>query len=163
MDAVECRFRRNPHFTSGPEMIRYVYGALVGYGYYPLVAAVWLILALVVTIGVVTTHGEDFAPTASNKAAWKITPAPGDWVPPITGGTPCYQLKDPSTCLNPVLWSFDNVLPGTLATGQAAQWTANGAQGLNQWLPYTLGALKLFSWILVALLLAGVTGLLRKT
>ena len=54
---------------------------------------------------------------------------------------------------------FDNVLPGTLATGQASLWTANA----SSWLPYTLGALKVFSWILVALLLAGVTGLLRKT
>ena len=33
----------------------------------------------------------------------------------------------------------------------------------QEWVSYTLGALKLFSWILVALLLAGVTGLLRKT
>jgi hypothetical protein len=36
-------------------------------------------------------------------------------------------------------------------------------EGPAQWVPYALGALKLFSWILVALLLAGVTGLLRKT
>jgi hypothetical protein len=61
------------------------------------------------------------------------------------------------------LYAFDNALPGTLATGQAAQWTANGAQGWNMWIPYTLGGLKIASWILVALLLAGVTGLLRKT
>jgi hypothetical protein len=81
----------------------------------------------------------------------------------VAASTPCDQLTDPSTCLNPVLWSFDNVLPGALATGQAGLWTPNGAQGWNQWVPYTLGVLKLFSWILVALLLAGVTGLLRKT
>jgi hypothetical protein len=65
--------------------------------------------------------------------------------------------------LNPVLYAFDNALPGTLATGQAAQWTANGAQGPNVWVPYVLGFLKIASWIFVALLLAGVTGLLRKT
>jgi len=86
-----------------------------------------------------------------------------DTGPQITGATPCRLLKEPSTCLHPVLWSFDNVLPGTLATGQAALWTPNGAQGWNQWVPFALGLLKLSSWILVALLLAGVTGLLRKT
>ena len=43
------------------------------------------------------------------------------------------------------------------------RWTANGAKGWNTWIPYTLGGLKITSWILVALLLAGVTGLLRKT
>jgi hypothetical protein len=60
------------------------------------------------------------------------------------------------------LYAFDNALPGE-SIGQAAQWTANGAQGVNSWIPYTLGGLKIASWILVALLLAGVTGLLRKT
>jgi hypothetical protein len=83
-------------------------------------------------------------------------------VQPITGAAPCDQLKDRSTCLNPVLWSFDNVLPGTLATGQGALWTPNGAEGWNPWVPYVLGALKISSWILVALLLAGVTGLIRR-
>jgi hypothetical protein len=53
--------------------------------------------------------------------------------------------------------------PRRPATGQAAQWTANGAQGKYVWVPYTLGGLKIASWILVGLLLAGVTGLLRKT
>jgi hypothetical protein len=38
----------------------------------------------------------------------------------------------------------------------------NGAQGLSR-IPYTLGGLKMASWILVVLLLAGVIGLLRKT
>jgi hypothetical protein len=147
----------------GPKLIRWIYGALTGHGYYPLVAAFWLILAVLVTVGIVATHSEDFAPTATNRAAWKPDVPPSQSAQPITGATPCDQLKDPSTCLNPVLWSFDNVLPGTLATGQAGLWTPNGAQGWNQWVPYTLGALKLFSWILVALLLAGVTGLLRKT
>ena len=147
----------------GPRVVRWIYDALTGHGYYPLVAAVWLILAVLVTIGIVATHNEDFAPTATNRAAWKPDVPASKSAQPITGATPCDQLKDPSTCLNPVLWSFDNVLPGTLATGQAGLWTPNGAQGWNQWVPYTLGALKLFSWILVALLLAGVTGLLRKT
>jgi hypothetical protein len=143
--------------------IRWSYGALVGHGYYPLVAALWLILAVLVTIGIVSTHRDNFAPTATNRAAWKPDVPADKSDQPITGATPCDQLKDPSTCLNPVLWSFDNVLPGTLATGQAGLWTPNGAQNWNLWVPYALGALKLFSWILVALLLAGVTGLLRKT
>jgi hypothetical protein len=147
----------------GPKLIRWIYGALTGHGYYPLVAAFWLIIAVLVSITIVANHRDDFAPTATNRAAWKPDVPAGQSAQPITGAAPCDQLKDTSTCLNPVLWSFDNVLPGTLATGQAALWTPNAAQGWNQWVPYTLGALKLFSWILVALLLAGVTGLLRKT
>ena len=143
--------------------IRWIYGALVGHGYYPLIAAVWLILAIVASGIIVATNPAVFTPTATNKAAWKTPPPVGQPAPPITGATPCEDLQDRSSCLNPVLYAFDNALPGTLATGQAAQWTANGAQGWNTWIPYTLGGLKIASWILVALLLAGVTGLLRKT
>jgi hypothetical protein len=152
---------RTSPWSSKP--IRWIYGALTGHGYYSLVAALWLILAVLMTVGIVATNRTDFAPTATNRAAWGPDVPLDQSTQPITGATPCDQLKDPSTCLNPVLWSFDNVLPGTLATGQAGLWTPNGARGWNQWVPYTLGTLKLLSWILVALLLAGITGLLRKT
>jgi hypothetical protein len=147
----------------GAKLVRWIYGALTGHGYYPLRAALWLIIAVLVTIGIVTTHRADFAPTAANTAAWKLSLPASQSAQPITGATPCEQLKDPSTCLDPILWSFDNALPGTLATGQAALWTPNAAEGPNQWLPYALGALKLSGWIFVAMLLAGITGLLRKT
>jgi hypothetical protein len=147
----------------GPKLIREVYAAFTGHGYYPLIAAVWLILAIVASGLIVATHTAVFTPTATNKAAWKTPPLAGQLAPPITGATPCAELQDRSSCLSPALYAFDNALPGTLATGQAAQWTANGAQGWNMWIPYTLGGLKIASWILVALLLAGVTGLLRKT
>jgi hypothetical protein len=143
--------------------IHWLYDALTGHGYYPLRAAGWLILAIVASGIIVVGNAAVFTPTAANKAAWKTGPPAGQPAPQITGATPCAELQDRSSCLNPVLYAFDNALPGTLATGQAAQWTANGARGPNSWIPYTLGGLKIASWILVALLLAGVTGLLRKT
>jgi hypothetical protein len=145
------------------KLIRKIYGALTGHGYYPLIAAVWLILAIVASGVIVAANAAVFTPTAANKAAWKTPPPVGQAAPPITGATPCDELQDRSNCLRPFLYGFDNALPGTLATGQAAQWTANGAQGVDNWILWTLGALKIASWILVALLLAGVTGLLRKT
>jgi hypothetical protein len=143
--------------------IRWTYGLLVGHGYYPLIAALWLILVIVASALIVHTNAVVFTPTVTNKAAWKTLPPLNQPTPPITGATLCRDLQDRSSCLNPVLYAFDNALPGTLATGQAAQWTAYGAQGWNMWVPYTLGGLKIASWILVALLLAGVTGLLRRT
>jgi uncharacterized protein YjbI with pentapeptide repeats len=147
----------------GPKPIRWLYDALTGHGYYPLRAAVWLILAIATSGIIVAANQGVFTPTATNKAAWKTPPPVGQPAPPITGATPCEDLQDRSSCLKPGLYALDNTLPGTLATGQAAQWTANGAQGWNMWVPYVLGGLKIASWILVALLLAGVTGLLRKT
>jgi hypothetical protein len=143
--------------------IRWLYGGLTGHGYSPLRAAGWLILAIVASGLIVAANAAVFTPTATNKAAWKTPPPIGQPAPPITGAVQCSQLQDRSSCLNPVLYAFDNALPGTLATGQAAQWTANGAVGSASWVPYALGFLKITSWIFVALLLAGVTGLLRKT
>jgi hypothetical protein len=67
----------------------------------------------------------------------------------------------PTQLSQPSLWSFDYVLPGTLATAQAGLRTPNDAQrlesmgALHSRRPQTLGR------ILVALLLAGVTGLQR--
>jgi hypothetical protein len=134
-----------------------------GYGYYPLVAALWLIGAIGVSWLIVANTEAAFTPTAANTVTWRTPPPVGKPAPPITGATPCEELQDRSSCLDPVLYALDNALPGALATGQAAMWTANGAEGVNVWIPYTLGGLKIASWIFVALLLAGVTGLLRKT
>jgi hypothetical protein len=147
----------------GPKLIRWIYGILTGHGYYPLVAALWLILTIVASGLIVATHKEVFTPTDTNKVARATPPREGQPSPPITGDTLCRDLKDRATCLKTPLYAFDNALPGTLATGQAALWTANGAEGVNAWIPYALGGLKIAGWILVALLLAGVTGLLRRT
>jgi len=48
---------------SGPNLIRWIYGALTGHGYYPLVAVLWLI-AVLVPSALFATHRADFAPTA---------------------------------------------------------------------------------------------------
>jgi hypothetical protein len=100
----------------GPKLIRWIYGALTGHGYYPLVAALWLILAIVVSGVIVATHDEAFTPTDTNKVAWRRPPPEGQPSPPITGDTPCRDLKDRATCLKPALYAFDNALLGTLAT-----------------------------------------------
>jgi hypothetical protein len=60
------------------------------------------------------------------------------------------------------MYALDNSLFGTpVATGHAAQWTANGAEGVKAWIPYTLSVLGIFSWILAAFLGAAVVPLLR--
>ena len=111
--------------------IRWIYGALTGHGNHPLAAAVWLIAAVVASGLIVATHEGASPQPPQNRAAWKTPPSPGQLAPPITGATPCDELQDRSSCLNPVLYAFDTALPGTLAAGQAAQWTANGARGSN--------------------------------
>jgi hypothetical protein len=60
--------RRSPLL---PKMLRCVYGAVVGYGYYPLLAAAWLIVVVFAGSIVVATNRNDFVPSrdATNAAA----------------------------------------------------------------------------------------------
>ena len=59
------------------KLIRKIYGALVGHGYYPLIAAVWLILAIVASGLIVATKASAFTPTVTSKAARKTPPPAG--------------------------------------------------------------------------------------
>jgi hypothetical protein len=58
------------------KVFRWTYGAVAGYGYFPLLAAVWLICAIFFSGLIVATNPGAFTPTVANKAAWK-TPPPG--------------------------------------------------------------------------------------
>lgn len=141
------------------KVARIVYGLLTGHGYAPLRAGLWLIGVVAAIIIIVFSARSLFTPTASNPITWATTATAENSERSITGVSPCEQLSHPASCLNPWLYAFDSVSPGTLTTGQANLWTPNK----TLWLAAPLGLLKTFSWILVALLLAGVTGLLRKT
>ncbi|WP_158253026.1 hypothetical protein [Cryobacterium sp. Y62] len=55
------------------------------------------------------------------------------------------------------MFALDTALPSA-TTGQSAAWQITG----NTWFAILFAAIKGISWILTALLLAGVTGLLRK-
>jgi len=148
--------------------VRWAYGLLVGYGYYPLTAAIWLFAAFVIASAVIATHTKTFVATNPLAAAAAIADSsrgtttsaarasPGG-LTTVTGATACASLADRYPCLRPLLFSLDVVLPPTVSAGQAAAWrpTAN-------WMAYLLTSLKASGWILTALLLAGVTGLLRK-
>jgi hypothetical protein len=56
------------------------------------------------------------------------------------------------------LYSLDVVLPPSVTTGQTTAWRPT-----TDPMAYVLTSLKTFGWLLTVLLLAGVTGLLRKT
>lgn len=143
------------------KLIQIPYGGLAGHGYYPLLAAAWLAGIILVRAGLVYLYADSFSPTANNKAAWNSAASTEQKGQLIAGAVGCDQLspQTKASCFNPLFYAIDNSLPGNLTTGQAALWTPNSALGLS----IALAVLKLFSWILVAFFLAGVTGLLRKT
>ena len=161
---------------------RVAYDLLVGYGYRPMRAGAWLITALLLAVGITGTHKASFEPAnltqacqaaqAARVSSPTATPAARGSTAPLcptdpataagrlavpTGSTGCQDLVG-YPCLRPGLYALDTVLPPTVTTGQGTSWRPT-----TTWIAYTLTFLKAFGWLLTALLLAGVTGLLRKT
>lgn len=159
---------------------RVAYDLLVGYGYRPLLAGAWLIAALLTAFIITSTNRDAFEPSNSTQAQAALVagtdPAPAAAGTPggpgptaarsgggelrgtlPTGTTRCEDLAG-YPCLRPGLYALETVLPPTVTTGQGTSWRPATAR-----IAYTLTFLKAFGWLLTALLLAGVTGLLRKT
>ena len=162
-DARWLRWRAARHLTrQSPGTSRIfptIYGWLTGHGYYPLAAAVWLLVAFFVSFVLALTFKEVFIPTATNRAQFAATVESTEYGP-ITGAVACEDLTRPTDCFRPVLFALDTVLPVASSTGQATEWRPYGEGGA--WLSLTLSGLRIFSWLLVVILLAGITGLLRK-
>ncbi|BBZ52484.1 hypothetical protein BST25_17940 [Mycobacterium heidelbergense] len=126
-------------------VLRSVYGAVVGHGYYPLLAGVWI--AVIVLIGSVTVawNRDDFVQNrdATNSAAVAYL----------------HQTRNPPPTeapFRPISYTLSALLPATVGNA-ASGWTIRAT-----WLSFLLNLLKLTSWALTALFVAGITGLLRK-
>jgi len=139
------------------KILRTVYRLVVGHGYYPLWAAFWLALVVVTSVLLVQLNLGALVPT-NQKAAQTSYIEQNHANPPsrITAQTPCSSLGD-YPCVHPVIFTLSSIVPA-VAANPSSEWTVR-----PPWLTVALFFLKLTAWILTALLLAGVTGLLRKT
>lgn len=151
-------------------IVRTGYWALVGHGYYPLLAAVWLGAAVLFSGLFVCAKGGDIVPVNAKDAISAYKAATGHNPPhPITAETSCDQISPavaqqdaspPYPCFNSLAFTFNSVLPTTGASASPA-WMIGPHASLLLTVVFPL--LKLSAWAFAALLLAGVTGLLRKT
>ncbi|MEV0297004.1 hypothetical protein [Nocardia sp. NPDC050710] len=144
--------------------LRWTYLAVAGHGYYPLLAALWLVAALILGTVLVSSNRADFVPTDPAAAHAAATAHahnnPGDPPPsPITANVSCRLYPD-YPCFNRVNYTLTNVVPAALGN-QKTDWTTKSQASLV--LSWGLPILRILSWVFTAILLAGVTGLLRKT
>ena len=157
--AAAHRTARHAPWRSKP--IRWFYALTVGYGYYPLLAAVWLAVAVLAATVLTAAFPAAFLPTGVNARASNA----------ITQGADCPSAAELLTAatdakcrtpgypeLKPFTYALATVSPASAIAQPAWAPLAPGAALLE----VGLTALKLFGWILTALLLAGLTGLLRK-
>lgn len=136
------------------KLVRWPYGLLVGYGYYPLIVLGWLAALWLTVLILCSLHAPAFTPTDSDFAVVTITTDNRFEEVRVTGAT-APPLNYPR--FEPGLFAVDTAIPAA-ATGQANAWRITE----NTWLPAVFAGIKSFAWLLTALLLAGITGILRK-
>lgn len=166
-DARRLRFTAaNKVTTHAPwysKPLRWIYLIVAGHGYYPLLAALWLVGVLALGFLIVDNSSEHFIPTdktsarkaAATRAAESYTTAPD----PITASDSCALYPD-YPCFNSLNYALAGVVPAATGVLKADWTTSSNAPAV---LAFGLPALRILAWIFAAILLAGVTGLLRKT
>lgn len=127
----------------------------VGYGYYSWFVVPWLITLFIATMLLAGAFADDFTPVDTRAATRTHDSSQGQVTERVSGTTFPRPQNYPE--FNAALFAVDTALPAAV-TGQSAAWRVTE----NQWLPAVFAAIKAFAWILTALLLAGVTGVLRK-
>lgn len=129
--------------------VRRAYEVLVGYGLYPLLAGAWMLLAALLTLGLTLLFPQAFAPTDLAAASTAAVVEP-------TGATACAALAEGYPCFAAPVYALEVMLP-VAQIGQLAAWAPAHAA-----IAAAVIALRAFVWLMTALLLAGVTGLLRR-
>ncbi|MCB8914172.1 hypothetical protein KUG88_29210 [Rhodococcus rhodochrous] len=150
---------------------RWAYRIVAGHGYYPFRAALWLIMTLVCGFVLVEASRGHFVPTNPSAATAVIAVASdtiggGDgsqveWEQSrtITGADDC-ATHPQYPCLDSFSYALTGVIPA--ATGVVRpDWTVSAEA--PWWVKVGIPALRVIAWIFTAILLAGVTGLLRKS
>ncbi|WAC93359.1 pentapeptide repeat-containing protein [Mycobacterium sp. Aquia_213] len=143
-------------------MVRIVYCAVAGYGYFPLLSIASMIVLVAISFAIVHGNRDGIVPTHSDAALKAVIQHLGDqkakeWLP-ITAQTPC-EVHPGYPCMEPLTYAVNDVLPPAGATNQ--DWTISPTAPLV--LVVGLPVVKLGLWALAALFLAGVSGLLRKS
>lgn len=135
--------------------IRYAYGGLVGYGYYPAMILPWLVGLWTIVFIVSLTFPSAFTPTLPGAATTTVTISSNQTKEIQTTGATQRPLSYPA--FTPAMIALDTAVPA-VATGQSAAWRVTE----STWIAIVFAVVKGFSWILVALLLSGISGILRK-
>jgi hypothetical protein len=156
--AANIVMRQSPPFT---RVALWIYGLIVGYGYRPLRAALWLLVMVAISWLIVANTRGDIVPTDMASAeTHAVAASTAPLRRPITAEDSC-DMHPGYPCFNSFTFAVNNLVPSASMTTSNTQWIVQS--GATTWLILALPIIKLASWVLAALLLAGVTGLLRKT
>lgn len=134
--------------------LHWLYRWTVGYGYFPLRTFFWITGAVALAFTLAFGHAGEFTPTNREAAKFVVVDREGQSAL-VTGATSTQPPNYPA--FNPILYALDTALPA-VDTAQAKNWQIAS----SALLPTAFAGIKSLSWLLAALLLAGLTGILRK-
>ncbi|RYF58720.1 MAG: hypothetical protein EOO27_11620 [Comamonadaceae bacterium] len=163
-DARRLRFttanKVTKHAPPYSKPLRWLYLGVAGHGYYPLLAALWLAIALCLGSVLVAFNRADFIPTDMAAAqAHSLNNSRDLIAAPITASDSCDEYPG-YPCFEPLAYTLTNVIPASSGNPRPDWRLSSGASII---VTFGLPILRILSWVFTAILLAGVTGLLRKT
>ena len=142
-------------------VLRNLYWITTGHGYYPLLSLAWLAGLFGLAFAITTSHHDQFTTPMTSTIAGAISVENGTRTntatDPGTGRVAAAKCRDRSWD-TPCLSDAEYAIGVTLSPiSDASPWEPPAG-----WVGAVLLAVRALSWIFVALLLAGVTGLLRR-
>jgi uncharacterized protein YjbI with pentapeptide repeats len=174
-DARWIRYRsavQTTHNTKGfmQRLLRRIYRVTTGHGYYPLVALIWLLAIFALAWSLTAVWKDDFTTATTDAiradliARDEAVATSGDEDPtipdPIPGRIQAVWCTDnwDVACLSPAVYALTTAFPAT----STAQLWAPPREGWALALTVAFYMLRLLAWVFTAILLAGLTGLLRQ-
>ncbi|MFI5706992.1 hypothetical protein [Kribbella sp. NPDC051620] len=159
-DARWIRYKSAVRSTKGTAMpiwlARQAYRVTTGHGYYPLVALFWLALIFIGATTIAATSADQFTTPTTAAIRTDLATRGQSPVPGRAPASQCSRSTWDVPCLDPLTYGLSTAFP---VIGATNTWTpSSNAQALA----ITFHTMRLLSWIFAAILLAGITGLLRK-
>lgn len=129
--------------------VRWLYAIAAGYGYYPLLAILWFAVLWIGAYLLVSQTPAAFHPTAALPAGATAVNITGSTACLDLGGYPCFDaVAYTNGVVSPVGWLHPHPWSPTDPAYSYVMWLAS--------------AIRTTGWVLSAVLLAGITGLLKK-
>jgi hypothetical protein len=145
------RFRAARRLTSRSprrwQPLGWAYGCVVGHGYHPLLAVLWIFGLLGALTALGYARASDFVATV-----------PGAGSRALVASSDCSTLPHGVACFSPVQYALEQAIP-TLAGTQTGTWHITHSPWLSVCFVLCRGAI----WVLDTFLIAGIAGLLRRT
>ncbi|MEV6415204.1 hypothetical protein [Kribbella sp. NPDC051718] len=159
-DARRIRYRSAVRSTRGTAkriwLARQTYRWTTGHGYYPLAALFWLALIFGAATTLAASSADQFTTATTATIRADLTARGHVPVPGRVPASQCSRATWDVPCLDPLAYGLGTAFP---VIGSANTWTpSNDSLGLA----ITFHIMRLMSWVFAAILLAGITGLLRK-